>query len=150
MQQWKQVNFHSIFYSRLLIRMNGAQKMVSSVGGLNPWPLIHESSALTTRPGVLNLLLPAYPQIKIVPLCGPPNQKFYPKGLLFSIFFNFAYTLCPSHVPLGVRVPQVENCCFRPRLNASLFWNFIYGNKMVSMLIGWDYIECWLFLISSK
>ncbi len=54
-----------------------------------------------------------YPQIKIVPVCVPLNQKFYPKGLLFGCFFYFAYTLWASHVPLGVRVPQVENCCFR-------------------------------------
>ena len=41
------------FCSRLLIQMNGAWKMVSSVGGLNPWAFRHESSALTTRPWLL-------------------------------------------------------------------------------------------------
>jgi hypothetical protein len=46
---------------------------------------------------VLNLLVLAYPQIKIVPLCVtpksdlypfrvPPNQKFYPNKLLLSFF----------------------------------------------------------------
>ncbi len=75
------------------------------------------------KAGVLNLLVPAYPQISFIPLSTPkselyalrvpPNQMFYPKGLLLSIFLNFAYPLCPSRVPLGVRVPQVENRCFR-------------------------------------
>jgi hypothetical protein len=37
--------------------MNGAWKIVSSVGGLNPWPLSHESSDLTTRPRLLDLWL---------------------------------------------------------------------------------------------
>ncbi len=32
-----------------------------------------------------------------------------------SIFLNFAYPLCPSHVPLGVHVPQVENRCPKPQ-----------------------------------
>ncbi len=56
----------------------------------------------------------AYPQIRIIcPSCTPQNQKFYPKGLLLSVFLNFAYPLWPSHVSLGVRVPQVENRCFK-------------------------------------
>jgi hypothetical protein len=33
--------------------MNGALKMVSSVGCLSPQPLSHESTALTTRPQLL-------------------------------------------------------------------------------------------------
>jgi hypothetical protein len=36
-----------------LIQMNGAWKMVSWGVGLNPRPLSHESSALTTRPRLL-------------------------------------------------------------------------------------------------
>ena len=36
----------------------------------------------------------------------PPNQKFYPRGLLLSIFFNFVYPLWHSHVP------QIENRYF--------------------------------------
>jgi hypothetical protein len=46
---------HSIisFCSTLLIQMNGAFKMVSSSGGLNPQPLRHEPSALTTRSQLL-------------------------------------------------------------------------------------------------
>ena len=62
--------------------------------------------------GVLNLLVPAYPQIKIVPLCVPPNQNYMPfaypqiknstqKGFFWAFFFNFAYPLWPSHIPLG-------------------------------------------------
>jgi hypothetical protein len=33
--------------------VNGALKMVSTVGGLNPGPLGHEYSALATRPRLL-------------------------------------------------------------------------------------------------
>ncbi len=73
---------------------------------------------------VLNLLVPAYPQIKIVPLCVPPNQKFYPKGLLFSIFFNFAYPLCPSHVPLDGDA--------YPRLRTAVLNNFISIHDFVA------------------
>ncbi len=87
---------------------------------------------LWSSPGVLNLLILTYPQIKIVPLCVPPkselyalrippNQKFYPKGLLLSIFLNFAYPLCPSHVPLGVLIPQVENHWSSPNN-----WHLLY------------------------
>ena len=68
------------------------------------------------RAGVLNLLVLAYPQIKIVPLCVPPNKKFYTNKLHLGGFFKFvypcgllAYPLWPLYVPLGVRVPQVEN-----------------------------------------
>ncbi len=49
-----------------------------------------------------------------VPIPSPsrtPQKKFYSKGLLFIVFLNFAYPLWASHVPLGVRVPQVENRC---------------------------------------
>jgi len=45
------ISTYSNFCSRLLIQMNGAWKLVS--GGLNPRPLSHESSALTTRPRLL-------------------------------------------------------------------------------------------------
>jgi hypothetical protein len=44
-----QVNFYLSFL-QVFDLMNGASKMGSSVGGLNPQPLSHESSALTTRP----------------------------------------------------------------------------------------------------
>ncbi len=45
------------------------------------------------------------PKSEMYALCVPSNQKFYPKGLLLSVFLNFAYPLTPPHVPLGVRVP---------------------------------------------
>ncbi len=35
-------------------------------------------SVRSSKPGVLNLLVPPYPQIKIVLLCVPPNQKYMP------------------------------------------------------------------------
>ena len=41
------------FLIQALIQVNGALKMVSTVGGLNPGPLCHESSSLTTRPWLL-------------------------------------------------------------------------------------------------
>jgi hypothetical protein len=41
----------------------------------------------------------------------PQYQKFYPNKLVLSGFFNLVYPLRFSHVPLGVRVPQVENRC---------------------------------------
>ncbi len=41
------------FCSRLLIQLNGAWKWSLSVWGLNPRPLSHESSVLTTRPQLL-------------------------------------------------------------------------------------------------
>jgi hypothetical protein len=54
----------------------------------------------------------AYPH----PLCVPPNKKFYTNKLHLGGFFKFvypcgllAYPLWPLYVPLGVRVPQVEN-----------------------------------------
>jgi hypothetical protein len=47
-----QVNFHSILapklWSKWMVHENGIHS-----GGLNPWPLSHESSALTTRPRLL-------------------------------------------------------------------------------------------------
>jgi len=44
---------HSIlsFCSPLFIQMNAAGKMMSTEGVLNPQPLIHKSSAFTTRTG---------------------------------------------------------------------------------------------------
>ncbi len=48
------------FCSRLLILMNGASIMVSSVGGLNPRPPSHESSALTARPRLLATRMNTY------------------------------------------------------------------------------------------
>jgi hypothetical protein len=79
---------------------------------------------------VLNLLVLAYPQIRIVsplhtpksklyPFAYPPNQNFYPNELVLSGFQNLAYPLWASHVPLGVRVPQVENRWFK-RLGENL------------------------------
>ncbi len=77
--------------------------------------------------GVLNLLVLAYPQIKIVPLCVPPNKNWtslaYPliKNSTHIVFFwvvftilqtpceLLAYPLWSGCVPPGVRVPQVEN-----------------------------------------
>ena len=53
------------------------------------------------------------PKSKFYPPRVPPNQKFYPNKLVFSGFKNLAYPLWASHVPLGVRVPQVENRCSR-------------------------------------
>jgi hypothetical protein len=41
------------FLIQALIQVNGALKMVSTVGGLNPGPLGHEYSALATRPRLL-------------------------------------------------------------------------------------------------
>ncbi len=56
-------------------------------------------SKLSTA-GVLNLLVPAYPQIKIVPLRVPPNQNYMP----------FAYpqirTICPSRTPKSKILPK--------------------------------------------
>ncbi len=49
-------NIPIFFCSTLLIQMNGAWKMVSSAGGLNPRHLSHESSALTTRLRLLALI----------------------------------------------------------------------------------------------
>jgi hypothetical protein len=80
-------------------------------GGLNPRPLSHESSALTTRPGALKLLILVYPQIKIWPLCIPPNQscipfayppnkKFYPRVppvCFFWVVFKIWRTPCKLH-----------------------------------------------------
>ncbi len=54
----------------------------------------------------------AYPQIRIVSSSRTPKSKLLPKRASFEQFFlNFAYPLLASHVPLGVRVPQVENRC---------------------------------------
>ncbi len=91
------------------------------------------SKLLSDRAGVLNLLVLVYPQIKIVPLCVPPNQTCilfaYPQiknstqiNFIWVFFLNFVYPcglltypLWPLHVPLGVRVPQVENRCDRAK-----------------------------------
>ena len=64
--------------------------------------------------GVLNLLVLAYPQIKIVPLCIPPNKKFYTNKLhLGGFFLNFVYPcglhtyhpVASSHTPRGTCTP---------------------------------------------
>ncbi len=76
------------------------------------------------RPGVLNLFLLAYPQIKMNPLRVPPNQNWpllVPQKLPLILFYwayfdiNYisAYPLRTACVPPGVRVPQVENRWFR-------------------------------------
>ncbi len=56
------------------------------------------------------------PKSDLYPLCVPPTTKFYPNKLHLSRVFYFAYPcglltypLWPLHVPLGVRVPHVEN-----------------------------------------
>jgi hypothetical protein len=41
-------NSNVFFRSMLMVQMNSALEMVSSVGGLNPQPLGQESSPLTT------------------------------------------------------------------------------------------------------
>ncbi len=62
---------------------------VYSARGWNPHPLDHEPSALTNRPGVLNLLELAYPpnqnfttlhtpKSELYPICVLTNEKFYP------------------------------------------------------------------------
>jgi hypothetical protein len=86
------------------------------------------------KPGVLNLLVSAYPKIKIVSLCVPPNQNYMPfaypqiknytqKGFFWVFFLNFAYPLWSSHVPLGVREPQVKNRCYKQ------YWETLYRNE---------------------
>ncbi len=78
---------------------------------------------------VLNLLVLAYPQIKIVNLCSPPNQSclpfVYPQIFYFtqmsffwaSFFILSTPVMWASHVTLGVRVPQVENPWSKTKLN---------------------------------
>jgi hypothetical protein len=89
---------------------------------------------------------PRTPKIKIVPLCVPPNQNCMPfaypqiqnstrKGLFWAGFFNFAYPLLPSHVPLGVRVPQVENRCYRQRHDLPLVLARKASSRMTSVSI---------------
>ncbi len=74
-----------------------------------------------SKAGVLNLLVPTYPQIKIVLLCVPPNQncmpfaypksKILPKWASFEHFFKFCVPpVTFSRTPRG-SVPQVENSC---------------------------------------
>ena len=69
--------------------------------------------------GVLNLLVLAYIQIKIVTLCVPHNQscisftypqiKNFTQISFFWEFFKFVYPLWAYHAPLGICLPQVEN-----------------------------------------
>ena len=75
-------------------------------------------------PGVLNLLVPANPQIKIVPLCVSPNQncipfvypqikKIYPNKFHLGKVFKFCISLqapgvppvASSRTPRGTRIP---------------------------------------------
>jgi hypothetical protein len=91
-----------------------------------------------SKSGVLNHLVPPYPQIKIVPLWVPPNQyalrvppksKILPKmGIFWAFFIYFAYPLWPSHVPLEVRVAQVEN-----RWSKYLIFNLKSGYSFISV-----------------
>ncbi len=70
--------------------------------------------------GVLNLLVPAYPQSKIVPLCVPPNQNCMPfaypqikkstqKGFFLAGFFLFLRTPCDLFTyPQGYVYPRLR------------------------------------------
>ncbi len=77
------------------------------------------------KPGALNLLLLAYPQINMNPLWVPPNQNWPlcvpPKYLFFPYYRSYfemiyisAYPLQTAFVPPGGRVPQVENRWLKP------------------------------------
>ena len=68
------------------------------------------------RPGVLNLLVHAYPQIKIVPSEYPqiriicpsctPKSKILPKRASFEHFFNFCIPpVTFARTPRGTRTP---------------------------------------------
>jgi hypothetical protein len=84
-------------------RMNSAWKMVSIVGGLNPGPLGHESSALTTRPRLhaqyngeqtycRKWIFDKMPKIVL----GQNGKKIFPKyrlGTKHRIFF-FLILIC--------------------------------------------------------
>jgi hypothetical protein len=105
--------------------------------------------------GVLNLLVLAYPQIRIVsplhtpksklyPFAYPPNQNFYPNELVLSGFQNLAYPLWASHVPLGVRIPQVENRCSKASIFDSLDQD--YPSQQFKK---W-HLDCWGILDSLK
>ncbi len=75
-----------------------------------------------------------YPQIRLM----SPSQKLYPNKLHLSGFaYPFGllmYPLWPAHVPLGVRIPQVENRCSRAltQLKKAGKQNFeIFGIKLL-------------------
>jgi len=72
------------------------------------------------------------PKSELYALRVPPNKKFNPKGLLLSVFLTFAYPLWPSRVPLGVRVPQVENRW--TRLYQIIFKNHQQSNVFRSLI----------------
>ncbi len=75
-----------------------------------------------SRPGVLNLLVLVYPQIKIVPLCIPPNQNCIPlaytqiKNSTQISFISVGFLIL--RIPVGSSrtpcVPQVDNRYSRP------------------------------------
>ncbi len=85
MPGWFPLNF--CFHA--LIQMNGTWKMVSTVGGLNPRLLSHESSALTTWPWLLACLTIKFPL---------PNITQVGRGNCWSVvkqdtswIFNFSW-----------------------------------------------------------
>ncbi len=74
---------------------------------------------ISYRAGFLNLLVPAYPQIKIVFLCVPPNQnympfatpksKILPKRASFEHFFKFCVPpVTFSRTSRGTGIPGWE------------------------------------------
>jgi hypothetical protein len=83
-------------------------------GGLNPGPLGHEPSALTTRPAFLN------------PNCSA--TRYFHDLKFYWIFLNFIEGRDPLkifHDPLPGRDPVVEKPCTRPRLFASPYLIFV-------------------------
>ncbi len=81
-----QVNFHSIITSGFWSKWMVSEKW-SPQWGLNPRPLSHESSALTTRPGVPNLFSTAYHQMINKRFCVPPKVKNIAYHLLTWLLF---------------------------------------------------------------
>ena len=101
--------------------------------------LLQGFSTFGTRvPPNLNCTPLRTPKSELYALCVPPNEKLYQKWLLLSYFFNFAYPLCPFHVPLGVLVPQVENRCSKVSCKSSLMWHETWlGQNYLQSCFKW-------------
>ncbi len=87
-----------------LIQMNGAWKMVSTVGGLNPRPLNHESSALTTRPWLL---------VYVIAQTWHITKWPYPKK-------EYRFSFRPSHFFLQLWNSFLFQVATSPSINVSL------------------------------
>ncbi len=94
---------------------------------------VFEKLSLLCRPGVLNLLVLTYPQLRIVPLCVPPNQNCNPFAYpqiknstqinLFLVGFKIWRTPCELLAyPEGYAYPRLSTAdvdyCSQQRMDS--------------------------------